>query len=296
MKDINKYLIKRTLFLIITIFVIGTLHQCAKAYTWDDLYEFCYNNQGNSERTTQNNAMSYFVTIANDMKTSLTTAGYDLDDYNTFVIKIGYSQSRYNVNLCMVKNAESFSRWNSNANYQFNNTEGYDYLYMQATTSQIPTYAWNSSNNATGTGTYKNNTINVYDSVGLFKNASTTFLSGTGLFAQNYYNAITSNDITITNNSTIPFNIQQGIVGLAYDINNISYKLYTQSDTYIADLTAVYTSVNSGKSFNLLLDTFNLINTGYYKINMYNSDEVIYTSDIFKITKSRTPQARRYYK
>lgn len=290
---------KKLLLLPLFIFCIGIFVSSSsfvKAYTWEDLYEFCYNNQGKSERPTQNSTMSYFVTIANDMKTSLTSAGYDLDDYNTFVIKIYYSQSRYNVYICMVRNAESFSRWNSNSRFQFNNTQGYDLVYMQSLIGGIATYPWNSANNKTGTGTYQDNSMAVGDSVGLFENASSTFLSGTAIFAQNYYNAITSNDITITNTSTIPFNLQQGLLGLSYDLNNISYKLYTQSDTYIADLIAVYTSVNSGKSFNLLLDTFNLINTGYYKINMYNSGEVIYSSDIFKITKSRTPQARRYNK
>lgn len=108
LKDIFKYLAKRTLFLIITIFIIGTLHQCAKAYTYDDLYEFCYNNQGKSDRTNQNSTMSYFVTIANDMKTSLENAGYNLDNYNSIQIKISYSQSRYNVYLDLVQNAESF--------------------------------------------------------------------------------------------------------------------------------------------------------------------------------------------
>lgn len=189
-----------------------------------------------------------------------------------------------------------FGRWNSNAQVQYNNTSSWQYLYMQATATQVSTYAWNSANNKSGTGTYQSKIDNIYSSVGLYENASNTWLAGTGIFAQNYYNAITSNDVTITNTSTIPFNLQQGLVGLAYDINNISYKLYTQADTYIADLTAVYTNVNSGKSMNLLLDTFNLINTGYYKINMYDSSDLIYTSDVFKITKSRTPQARRHNK
>lgn len=267
------------------------------AYTWEDLHEFCYNNQNKSDRANQNVTMQRFVTYY-DIITQMLSQYENLDDYNSFMIKMYSSSGTQKIyNIALVKNATGFGRWNSNSQLKFYGTTSYKFYSVQCTDANLTNASvWQSSNNKSGTGDWQCPIDNIYGSVGLYEGATSTFLTGTGIFAQNYYNAITSNDVTITNTSTIPFNLQQGLLGLSYDYNNISYKLYTQSDTYVADLTAVYSSGGSGYTFHLLLDTINLINTGYYKIIMYENDTIIYTSDIFKITKSRIPQARRHNK
>lgn len=285
---------KKLLLLPLFIFCIGIFvssSSIVNAYTWEDMHEFVYKYQGTSDRTTQNTTMSLFAQYWEEINTSLDNSGISPDNYSSFQLKANKNGTQYyNFFIIFTSGTTSYSRWNSNSQIRYNNTTSYLYVNLQnRTSSNVNTGTWSVS--SSGTGTY-DSTISIYDSVGLYDGATSTFLTGTGIFAQNYFNAITSNNITITNTSTTPFLLQSGLLGLNYDYNNISYKLYSSVDIYNQDLTAVYTSGTSGYTFHLYIDYLNLINTGQYKINMYNNGTLFYTSDIFTITKSRTPQAR----
>lgn len=234
---------KRKLFFIfISMFIFILFSSFSLAYTWDDFTEFVSSVDSSILTSNQQYAKTNFISDLAGIKAFINNNS-NVDNYNAFGVS-GNGSGQLNISLWVKTSSNS---WTINGSSIGLNSGTNIHVRVNLGSTGSGRYYWNSNSAAFPTPS---------NGIYLLEDATTANLNYSGLVAQNYYNAITSNDVVITNSSTIPFNIQQGRVGLSYDINNISYKLYTETNVCVEDLTVVYTTITSGKSFNLLLDTF----------------------------------------
>lgn len=263
-KIINTRNILKIIIMVLVIF--SMIKSCAKAYSFEEFVEFCQytkNMNINSSNSTINNVRNNIATTTIDIKQFATNKGYNLDNYNSFIV--GNPPAGYSIAFYATSDPVSYT---INTNQQISQ---YGATWTRFYLASVDGGGVN-VNNSPGTST---------SYIGLI-NSNPTDNNYRNVIMQNkwnYINILSGQDFKL---STLPWYFADVFICQANSGSSIY--LYHNGES-VGNLQTISSTVNGGTLYQVeIIDTYSLVNNSNYSLKLYSGNDLLVSSEDFNIT------------